>query len=541
MTYQEYLKNEDKSTIYSTYIRIISNYQDYEKITKKQMIQDIIDFYNQKEAINKICNTAELELLSKIIKKKMTYFKIIKKKYGPELIELLDKYIVFEDPITKKIHIPQEIAKNVKETVKKRKKQSKLDTDAVNLLLVMIIKFYGILEETKFFEIINNYMKIEKNLFQTIINESTYFHFYAFKYNQQKKSYWIYQDYRSLKEEFMMNYKYYQTLDYKIVSLEDLLDYFDNPFYTVEKEDLHQLEVLAEEEGYSLQYIVEEIMRCSILVYNVTKIEKYIKQKNRKITSEQLENIRNLLYNIIDNMPSVALKGYTPKEYTRMITKKHYEEKYKKTYANLENKEEIEEYQSLREETDELVKGCAQYLVKDNLELFKKYQSLCTQYKVEPNLEQGNILDNFIIFHALEKNQIIPFSKYVQEKLNVLSKAYSYAWQVEDTLIETLFQIKELNPKKGKVKLEDIKTNKTYEIYDISLSSSSKDILKNYMFTTLITINNMTFANGYALLFEKERHPNILKEIKEIKENIKEIDNEKTKEFIAYYLLFKNS
>ena len=68
-----YLGHAPKDFVASYYYKIVDFPKDYEKITKKKMIEEIKEFYNNPEVIIGICTTKELEILKEIINGKYEF------------------------------------------------------------------------------------------------------------------------------------------------------------------------------------------------------------------------------------------------------------------------------------------------------------------------------------------------------------------------------------------------------------------------------------------------------------------------------------
>ena len=80
-----------KELVYDTYIRIVYDYRDYDEISRKEMLKEIIDIYHEENFMYHICTKRELEFVSKFYKQKPTLNDL--KKYSWEITELDKKYI----------------------------------------------------------------------------------------------------------------------------------------------------------------------------------------------------------------------------------------------------------------------------------------------------------------------------------------------------------------------------------------------------------------------------------------------------------------
>ena len=74
-------KNFQKYDVYETYLRIVYDYEDYEEITRKEMLSQIVEMYHQEKFMYYICTKRELEFINKFYNKQLKVNDI--KKYLP--------------------------------------------------------------------------------------------------------------------------------------------------------------------------------------------------------------------------------------------------------------------------------------------------------------------------------------------------------------------------------------------------------------------------------------------------------------------------
>lgn len=73
MTLKEQVKHFRKDYIHRNYSRIIKNFKDYDKISRNKIIDEIKKEYDNPNNIIDICSFKELELLKKVMNKKISY------------------------------------------------------------------------------------------------------------------------------------------------------------------------------------------------------------------------------------------------------------------------------------------------------------------------------------------------------------------------------------------------------------------------------------------------------------------------------------
>ena len=64
-------KGLSKEFVFDTYIRIVYDYIDYEEITRKEMLKEIVDMYHDENFMYYICTQRELEFIEKFYSKKI--------------------------------------------------------------------------------------------------------------------------------------------------------------------------------------------------------------------------------------------------------------------------------------------------------------------------------------------------------------------------------------------------------------------------------------------------------------------------------------
>lgn len=526
MKIREKINEIDKEWLYDQYTRLVEDFKDYEKINCEEILEEILNIYKDYNNIISLCQEKELETLEKILKKK-------KIKDEETIEELHNKLFIWQEK--NKYVIPEEIKYEVKKAIKNVRKTEKHAIDSLNESLIGMCKIYGIISPEKIYEIINDKIKIQKEVILNIIEQNRYFKYFTYKIEYDEKEYIIYEPFHYFEEELVETLELYKEIEYKKVSLEEMINHRYN-LLDLKKESIRKFIEKLNEYNIDIKKYIENIIEYSVLDI---KRDNIIKEILKEPNIEKKEEIIYLLEKAMDDMPSAALKGYTPNEMTQLLIKKEYDKNYHNIIEKTKENETIKDYKSLREETDEMFNNCAYYLMNHHKNEINNLIQVAHQNEIFYSLEDTNILNNLIFFHQIEDNGECLFSKYVKNGINVLSRQYKIAWQVEENKIESLFEVKKLNPEEGTIIIIDTKTKKEYLIYDIAFSCGNKNMEGGYIYTTITNVNKISFANGYAFVFLKDFHQNIIKELEEIKNTIINVKNNSLKTFFACHKLFQ--
>lgn len=521
-----------KEKIYNIYLKITENLKNYETVSEKEMLEEITKVYSDYQNIIEICNYEELEYLKKIISKK---FKNQEVDLDLEY-ELETKLLLVEEESGKKV-IPKEYLPSVKKAIKKVKKEEKIELDYLCDLIIGLVKIYGIISPENISIIMSNKINVKEEKILDLVKYNKYLKQYISKVFYDNKEYYYFEYYFYFEEELVYSLDANPELEYADLKIEDLIEHRYNLFDT-RKDSIDELLTAINSCHFDDIELVSKILKYATLDYKRDDLKKYISNL-KELKAADKKEINQLLEIAMNDMPSATLKGYTPNELMQKNLKEEYDKQYQKTFEHTKNDEAIQDYKILRDEMDSIGYECSMYVTKNYNHRIQEFFNATKENGIEFKMEESNIVNNLILHHSIEDEPSL-FSIYVQEGMNVVSKKYKLAWQAEENLIESLFQVKKLNPKRGNVELIDVKNQKNYLIYDLAFSCGSKNLEGSYIYTTLLTINRLTFANGYAFIFLKEFHKDIEKEIKKAKKDISNIKNERTKEFLACYKLFKN-
>ena len=529
MKLKEVINIYRKDAIFENYTRIINDFKDYEKISRNKIVDEIIKLYSDYNVIIDLCSNDELKLLKKILNNKISPQKIFEEELWKSLF---DKFLLIHDNSDKKIKlvIPDEFKSIVKAAIKSYDEKEKIINDNLNILLIGIIKIYGALKINDYYNILKNYININKQVFINHISNNRYFKYYTYKVKYENDDYIIYEPYYSFDDDLLFIIdRNKNKFKYKIRPIEDViclsLNRFDidNPKINKFLEEIYKLNIYEEN-------FLDKVLEFSVLGLFRDDLIDYLKSIP-SLKNKNLDYLKPLMDDAMDEMPSASLKGMTPHEYMETMVIKNTDKKYKKVYNNIKDSTDINNYKNFREEVTVIYDDCYNELFK-NKEIIKKFTNILNKNNIY--IEEENILRSLLFYHKIDQEENI-FEKVMKNK-NILTNDYSLYSQFESSYIESLFQIKSLNPSLGQVTIKDVYTNKEYTIYDVALSCYD-EVINKYMYTSLIKIGNYMFNTEYAFFINDDK--NVLNIIKNEMNLLKDIKNNQTKKFLVCYKLFK--
>ena len=205
MNLKEKLNNLYKLTVFETYITVISNFKEYNKITKAKMINSIIEEYKNSENIINLCTNKELKYLKLLANNKnsLSY----NKKYDWEIKTLDNKFLIIL--IDDKIYIPKELQKSIHKAITKINLSETTKKDKINETLIGICKTKGIIKEELLIDIASKLLKIHTDEIINHINNNKLFNYYIAKLkilkakNKDNDKILIYRSYYPHREKIM--------------------------------------------------------------------------------------------------------------------------------------------------------------------------------------------------------------------------------------------------------------------------------------------------------------------------------------------------
>ncbi len=314
----EIVNNLRKDYVFEQYTRIVVNFKDYEKTSRKQMIESIYKIYDDYENILDICTTRELKFLEKVLNKKIEENILSNEQCRWEINNLHDKFLLQFDHTNNGVFIPDEIKDKVKEAIKNVDWTITKNKDEINEVLIGYCKVQGSVLLKAFLSFVTNISDMDEEFFYYHIYNNKLFRYYVYLFTEdisgigEDIEVGIYQDYFYLKEELDMARKKQGIAGSFPINIEQYKTIFYNDF------DINNKKI---------KRLLNEVNKIPILKYlGVDLIKEYAllnmdrNQLKEKISSfyslrdHDLTEFFNILDEAMDEMPSGALNGFTPNQ-----------------------------------------------------------------------------------------------------------------------------------------------------------------------------------------------------------------------------------
>ena len=194
-----------KEYVHEQYSRIVEHFKDYDKITKKKMLESIYKVYNDSNNIIDICTTRELKYLKMLLDKKNNMKDLLGNKYEWERKILRNKFLVQDD--YDQVFIPDEIIDKVKIAIKNINWDETKKLDDLNEILVSYCKIQAsaLLNSVSAFG--SAVTGIDEKYIKTHMLNNKLFNYYVLVYTKDFETIGnnilvcLYQDYYYIEEE----------------------------------------------------------------------------------------------------------------------------------------------------------------------------------------------------------------------------------------------------------------------------------------------------------------------------------------------------
>lgn len=113
---EDIISGYDKVWLFNSYVRIVYNSRNYERVSKKKMVEEIFDAYAEEEMISSICTVRELKYLKKVLNKDTPWQILLDDRYKWERETLMKKFLIVRN--NNEISIPEDIYKYVEREIK---------------------------------------------------------------------------------------------------------------------------------------------------------------------------------------------------------------------------------------------------------------------------------------------------------------------------------------------------------------------------------------------------------------------------------------
>ena len=207
----------------------------------------------------------------------------------------------------------------------------------------------------------------------------------------------------------------------------------------------------------------------------------------------------------------------------------------------LKDKPHIKKYKKIRKLHNEIMENMMKYVYEGKFEFkvdssrnkinIKNIKYLDTEFDTSTELGIQAMSNVLVYKNSCNTNCVT--EEYIEKK--------KFRTEEKNELLESmlnsvagLFEITETDREKGQVHLKDVLTNKEYCITDIGFSSNLHND-KIYLYTRIITYQDISFGTGFNLVFDK----NDEFICKWIKENLNKPEKQEIERFIELYNEYK--
>ena len=310
----------DKEFVFNLYSRICPNFKDYEKITKKKMLEKILEFYSDYNNIIDICTYREIKLLKMIAN-------------GEKIVWDDDRFEFEKSILRKKMLISHngsleydfydELKDSILLALSRVKMSEVKKKTELNEFLVGFCKVMGNFLIYPLIDMASSLFKMDsKIVFEHIFNNKL-FNYYIVIYDKYVEALGdetpigLYRDYYYVEDELDDTRKKYAMAGTQFFDLKQYINIFYDDFNfdnKIVKEFYNRLKELP----FFWPSSLEDIRVFALL----NKDRKSLMDAFRKVPSLKnidLDDFFILMNEAMDEMPSGALNGMTPREYKEKV------------------------------------------------------------------------------------------------------------------------------------------------------------------------------------------------------------------------------
>lgn len=305
----------NKQFVYDIYQALVDNPKEYQKVTRKQMFEKIIEAYTP-EAIIEICTTEELNQLKKFDGSLEESIAVVR---NPIKRSLSEKFLI---DIAGEVDELSDSIKRAFEIIDwdKKKEEDKFNATILGYLRTMGSALLNPLET-----LATIYFETSAQDFKNYVEHNKFFKFYTYKeeeslsFADEKMTKYVYKDYMDINDEIDQNRKDYAFGTPTFLSAEQYQSIFFNGYDTSNPVVCRLFDQMKKKKvsHFLIQYFLTYVALYSDpdwMYENMFDI--YVIDKN-------------LFLEAVDQMPCAVLNGMTPKEleeqvseYERYIKKK---------------------------------------------------------------------------------------------------------------------------------------------------------------------------------------------------------------------------
>lgn len=304
----------NKQLVYDVYQALVDNPKEYQRVTRKQMFEKLIEAYTP-EAIIEICTTEELKELETFDGSLEESIAVVR---NPIKRSLAEKFLI---DIAGTIEELSDSIKRVFEIIDwdKKREEDKFNATILGYIRTMGSSLFNPLETVASI----NFETSEQE-FKNYVEHNKFFKFYTYKeeeslsFADEKMTRYVYKDYMDINEDIDQNRKDYALGTPTFLSAEQYQSIFFNGYDTSNPVVCRLFDQMKKKKvsSFLIQYFLAYVALYSDPdwmyenMFNIYEIDK------------------ELFLEAVDQMPCAALNGMTPKELDEQVSK--YEEYMKK-------------------------------------------------------------------------------------------------------------------------------------------------------------------------------------------------------------------
>lgn len=329
-----------KEYVHDYYSRIVEKFKDYDKISKKKMIESIYKVYDNYDNIIDICTTKELKYLEKILDKKTSMEELLSDKYEWERKTLRNKFLIQDEH--DRVFIPDEIMDNVKMAIKNINWNVVKKLTTLNEILIGYFKTQGSASLQTASAVASMITGIDEDMILTHMIHNKVFNYYIYIYQKDFEALGnsvligMCQEYYGLEDEIDERRKEQAIIGTMPINVELFKILFYNDFDISNKKIAQFLKKLKKLPFFWNRAI--DIIKESALLNMDRKSLKESMSNVQSLRDYNLTNFFVLLDKAMDEMPSGVLNGLTLNQVKKILLEQEENKRNKeKSYVKQQN------------------------------------------------------------------------------------------------------------------------------------------------------------------------------------------------------------
>lgn len=317
----EYLKETNKSDVYNAYYRISDDPKEYEKITGKKIIEEIIKIYSNSSTIIELCTEKELKFLERILNNGDDLYG---DKYAWEHLELMNKMIIYDTG--EKVDIFEEIKDYVKEALKIVNWKKVKESDKINEVILGYLRVNGNSTVQALVAMMSFLLDMPQNKIENWIENNRFIKYYTYYTDEYFESIGMtldiinYLNYMDVMDELNIQRSKQAIGGAAPLEPKEHKEIFYTGFST-KKASVKKLVDKLDEIG-AYKFIFNKVILTFALLNTDRRDLKDMLNEFSFLDEKYIQDLLSLLDAAMDDMPSGALNGLTPKEHKAKRLKK---------------------------------------------------------------------------------------------------------------------------------------------------------------------------------------------------------------------------